>query len=268
MFVIRLLHAVALYSLNMNFLIRSIAVWSLFQLVACSSITQSPPAVGEDALSLSPWAKSSVSGQDPAVWQHFKFPGKQPTQFSYMHEDGREALAATARSSASLVRKVMHVPPADMGQIRFSWKVPALMPNADMAIKETDDCSVRVVLSFEGDRSKFSSKNAMLSELARLLTGEELPYATLMYVWSKNRPAGSVIINPRTDRIRKLVVESGSDRLNSWLDYERNIRADFEKAFGEAPGALMSISVMTDSDNTQSNTKAWYGPLTLTASEP
>ncbi len=155
-----------------------------------------------------------------------------------------------------------------MGQLKFSWKVPALMAKADMSVKETDDCSVRVVLSFDGDRSKFSSKNAMLSELARLLTGEELPYATLMYVWSKNRPTGSVIVNPRTDRIRKLVVESGSGRLNSWLDYERNIRADFEKAFGEAPGALMSISVMTDSDNTRSNTKAWYGPLTLTAGKP
>jgi hypothetical protein len=252
----------------MNFLIRSIAVWSFFQLVACSSLPSSQASPNQEALGVSPWAKASMSSQEPAVWQHFKFPGKQPTQFSYVHEEGRDALAATARSSASLVRKVMHVAPADMGQIRFSWKVPALMAKADMSVKETDDCSVRVVLSFDGDRSRCSPKNAMLSELARLLTGEELPYATLMYVWSKNRPAGSVIINPRTDRIRKLVVESGSDRLNSWLDYESNIRADFEKAFGEAPGALMNISVMTDSDNTRSNTKAWYGPLTLTAGKP
>lgn len=206
--------------------------------------------------------------QSPEVWQHLKFPGKQPTQFSYVRIDGREALVAKAESSASLVRKVMRVESPDIGQIRFSWKVPALMANADMAVKETDDCSVRVVLAFEGDRSRFSAKNAMLSELARLLTGEELPYATLMYVWSKTRPVGSVIMNPRTDRIRKLVVESGSQHLNSWVDYERSIRADFEKAFGEAPGALMSVSVMTDSDNTRSNTQAWYGPLTITALKP
>lgn len=142
------------------------------------------------------------------------------------------------------------------------------MPQADMSVKETDDCSVRIVLAFDGDRSRFSPKNAMLSELARLLTGEELPYATLMYVWSKKSPAGTVIVNPRTDRIRKLVVESGDSKLNSWVDYERTIRADFEKAFGEAPGALMSVSVMTDSDNTQSTTRAWYGPLTITAAKP
>ncbi|MES2509696.1 MAG: DUF3047 domain-containing protein [Pseudomonadota bacterium] len=252
----------------MKFLARIVAIWTVFQLAACSSLTPvSPVAPSENAVGGSPWAKASVPSQKSAeVWQHLKFPGKQPTVFSYAREDGREALVAKARSSMSLVRKIVRVEPADMGQIRFSWKVPALMPNADMAVKETDDCSVRVVLSFDGDRSRFSPKNAMLSELARLMTGEELPYATLMYVWSKTKPTGSVIVNPRTDRVRKLVVESGYQHLNNWVDYERTIRADFEKAFGEAPGALLSVSVMTDSDNTQSNTQAWYGPLTLTSS--
>lgn len=260
-----------LYSLDMKLLIRSVAIWIVFHLAACSSIAPdaSRSEANQSVLGNNPWAKASMSAQAPAeVWQHFKFPGKQATQFSYTREDGREALSANAKSSASLVRKVVQIAPTEIGQLKFSWKVPALMPQADMSVKETDDCSVRIVLAFDGDRSRFSPKNAMLSELARLLTGEELPYATLMYVWSKKRPAGSVIVNPRTDRIRKLVVESGDGKLNSWVDYERTIRADFEKAFGEAPGALMSVSVMTDSDNTQSNTRAWYGPLTLSAGKP
>jgi hypothetical protein len=117
---------------------------------------------------------------------------------------------------------------------------------------------VRIVLAFEGDRSRFSARRA-LSELARALTGEEMPYATLMYVWCNKREPGTVIRSPRTDRIRKLVVESGRHRLNQWLDYERDIRADYERAFGEAPGALVGIAIMTDSDNTRS--RAWYGPV-------
>ena len=128
-------------------------------------------------------------------------------------------------------------------------------------------CSRRVpqvaVLAFEGDRSRFTARDAALSELARALTGEELPYATLMYVWCNQRPAGTVIQSPRTDRIRKLVVESGPLRLNQWLDYERDIRADYERVFGEAPGALVGIAIMTDSDNTRSHAQAWYGPVRL-----
>jgi hypothetical protein len=82
-----------------------------------------------------------------------------------------------------------------------------------------------------------------------------------MYVWCNRRAAGSVITNPRTDRIRKVVVESGPGKLNRWLDYRRDVRADFERAFGEAPGALVGVGIMSDSDNTHAVARAWYGPL-------
>ena len=84
-----------------------------------------------------------------------------------------------------------------------------------------------------------------------------------MYVWCNHRPVDAVIENPRTDRIRKIVVESGSERLNQWLMYERNIRLDYENAFGEPPGALIGVGPMTDSDNTQSQVQAWYGAIQL-----
>jgi hypothetical protein len=180
-----------------------------------------------------------------------------------MQHDGRNAMAVNSESSASMLRQAVRREPAELTSLRFSWQVPELIAQADMALREGDDSPVRIVLVFEGDRSKFSPKNAMLSELARTLTGEELPYATLMYVWCNTRPAGSVIVNPRTDRIRKLVVESGAGRLKQWVDYERNIRADYQEAFGEEPGALVGIGIMSDSDNTRSKVKAWYGPVTL-----
>lgn len=141
------------------------------------------------------------------------------------------------------------------------------MRDAMVAVKaESSSCLLRQDLRIEPrelDRAKFSLKNAMLSELSHALTGEPLPYATLMYVWCNTRPAGSVIVNPRTDRIRKMVVESGARHLNQWLDYERDVRADFEKAFGEPPGALLAVGIMTDTDNTHSKVQAWYGPLRL-----
>lgn len=202
----------------------------------------------------------------PAValrWRHQALPGKSPTQFSYLRKDGRDAVAVTAASSASMLRHKVRIEPIDLGNVRFSWKVPALIAQADMGLRDVDDSPVRVILVFEGDRSSLSPRNAMLSELARTLTGEEMPYATLMYVWCNQRPPGTVITNPRTDRIRKMVVESGPDKLNQWLDYERNIRADYERAFGEYPGPLVGIAIMTDTDNTRSTTRAWYGPVRL-----
>ena len=220
------------------------------------------------AIAANPWALASCEAPGAGTWSTYRLPGKKPSEFNYQLVDGRAAMAATAKASASMLRRTVRVEPADLGSVKFSWKLPGLIQYADLAVKEFDDSPVRVVLAFEGDRSKFSNKNAMLSELALLLTGDELPYATLMYVWCNACEANSIILNPRTDRIRKLPLESGPAKLNRWLDYERDVRSDFEKAFGEAPGALVSVSIMTDSDNTASLAKAWYGPVTLTLRKP
>jgi hypothetical protein len=74
-----------------------------------------------------------------------------------------------------------------------------------------------------------------------LLTGEEMPYATLVYSWSRVNQPGEVVLNDRTDRIRKIVVDSGDHGYNEWRSYERDIRADYRQAFGEDPGALLSF---------------------------
>ncbi|CAN7582271.1 DUF3047 domain-containing protein [Polaromonas sp. LjRoot131] len=236
-------------------------------LAACAGVGTSEPANSQDVnwASASPANPNSNSSSIPYTvkWQHCAFPGKKSTRYRAVRLDGREAVFSESDSAASMLRQQLRVEPSDLGKLGFSWKVPTMIAGADMTQRDSDDSPVRVLLAFEGDRSRFSAKNAMLSELALALTGEPLPYATLMYVWGTHSAPESVVINPRTDRIRKLVLESGPARLGRWLDYERDIRADYEKAFGEAPGALVGIAIMTDSDNTRQKAKAWYGPVSL-----
>jgi hypothetical protein len=220
---------------------------------ACTTIGQEKSAV-EPAASDVIWLSAMPTKDRSATWQHR----------ATLH-DGRHAVRSESSAAASMLRETLRVEAADLGKVSFSWKVPALIGTADLMQADYSDSPVRVVLAFEGDRSMFSAKNAMLSELALTLTGEPLPYATLMYVWGTNRAPGSIIVSHRTDRIRKLVLESGPQHLGRWLDYERDIKADFEKAFGEAPGALVGIGIMTDTDNTRGQTLAWYGPVSLLA---
>jgi len=197
------------------------------------------------------------------AWEQVKLPNKRETKYSLVKLNGQTALNANAQSSASMLKKDIRIEAHSLDRLSFSWQVSELIAAADMAKRDQDDSPVRLILAFDGDRKQFSMKNAMLSELTHIVTGEPMPYATLMYVWCNQRPVNSVIENPRTDRIRKIVVESGSDRLNQWLIYERNIKIDFENTFGEPPGALVGIGLMTDSDNTQSYAQAWYGTIQL-----
>lgn len=221
-----------------------------------STQTSSPQAVS-----------SSQSNSSPATadWEVLNFPGKARTQFVHVRKDGRDAVMAVARASVSMKRLRLDVPPDALGAVRFSWMVPELIKQADMSRRDLDDSPVRIVLVFDGDRSRFTPAETMMSELARTLTGEEMPYATLMYVWCNRRAPGEVITNPRTSRIRKMVVESGATNLGRWLDYQRDVRADYERAFGEPPGALRGVAIMTDSDNTRSVTRAWYGTVQVSS---
>ena len=202
---------------------------------------------------------------DKAQWEPMLLPGKLRTEFRPTRHDGRSSLEARAQGSASMLRQRVRIAPEQLGQIRFQWQVAQLIEGADMTVRELEDSPARVVLAFDGDRSRFSTRNALLNELTRSLTGEEMPYAMLMYVWSNALPVDTVIVNPRTDRIRKIVVESGPARLQQWLAYQRDVRADFERAFGEPPGILQGLAIMTDSDNTRSTAQAWYGDIRLDA---
>lgn len=203
------------------------------------------------------------NAQDKSQWQAMRLPGKLLTAYRVAQQGPRDALLAEAASSASMLRQALHIPPGQLGALQFDWRVDQLIAGADMRQRDAEDSPVRLILVFEGDRQRFSTQNQVLSELTLSLTGEPLPYATLMYVWCNDCPAESVIVNPRTDRIRKLAVESGAGRLRQWLRYHRDIHADFEKAFGEPPGTLLGMAIMTDTDNTRSTTRAWYGAIRL-----
>jgi glycosyltransferase involved in cell wall biosynthesis len=104
----------------------------------------------------------------------------------------------------------------------------------------------------------------LFAERVRLIAGRELPYATLMYIWANRHPIGQVIENPHTQRIRKLVVDSGDAELKRWRSHDRLIYQDFEKVFGERPGRLTKIGILTDTDNTRSTAEALYSDLVIT----
>lgn len=196
-------------------------------------------------------------------WRPFTLPGKRSIPFEVQRLQGQTALAVHASNSVSILRHPFTVPQPATQRLRFQWQVEALPDNADLSDAQREDAPVRVVLTFDGDRERLPPRFHRLSDLSQLLTGEPLPYATLAYVWSEDDPVGAVVPNPRTDRIRKLVVESGTAGLGRWRVYERDVRADFRHAFGEDPGPLTGVSLMTDTDNTRSNLRAWYGALSL-----
>jgi hypothetical protein len=196
-------------------------------------------------------------------WHAVTLPGKAATRYERVQKDGRPAVLAISDRSASLWRQHLEPPLAAPGEVSFSWWAQSLLEQASVADVDREDATARVVFGFGGDLARLPLRTRMSFDLAEALTGERPPYATLMYVWDATAPVGSVIVNPRSDRVRKIVVDSGPEGLRRWRDHRRDLSADFRRAFGEAPGPLRSVALMTDSDNTRGRARTWYGEVVL-----
>lgn len=202
--------------------------------------------------------------RDARDWHDLPLPGKRASRYRWVRKDGRDALEAVADRSASLWRRRVQLPAAQLGQVEFSWWVGRLLSGASVSDVDSEDAVARVIFGFDGDHRRLSARTRAQFELASLLTGEAPPYATLMYVWDSHQPPlplETVVTNPRSDRIRKIVVDSGPEQLGRWREHRRDLRADFERAFGEPPGDLVSVALMTDADNTGGQAQTWYGPV-------
>lgn len=217
-------------------------------LVACATVA--PPSQPAEA---GPWQS----------WQTLDLPGKRSTIYQMRRDAGRSVVQAQADRSASMFRRQLRLDAAQLSRVEFSWRVAGLIANADLSDADASDSPVRLVFAFDGDHARLSPRNRMLFDLAQALTGEPLPYATLMYVWDNRAGTESVILGPRTDRVRKIVIESGAARVGQWLHYERDLRADYQRAFGEDPGTLIGVALMTDADNTASRASGQYGEVRL-----
>jgi hypothetical protein len=89
-----------------------------------------------------------------------------------------------------------------------------------------------------------------------------------MYIWSGKSPVNTILDNPHTSRIKMIVVDSGWEKVGVWHLHQRDLEADFRSAYGETPGEVIGIALLTDTDNTKSETKAYYGDIELIRKNP
>lgn len=200
----------------------------------------------------------------PSGWEPWILhPSKTLTTYRLERRGSGLAMRADADSSASGLLTMMRADPTRRPFLEWRWRVDELISGADNTDRHAEDAPVRIVLAFDGDKSSLPMKDRLFFEQMRLFSGRDLPYATLMYIWENNKPVGTVIRNPNTDRVRKIVVASGASELQRWCSFRRNIVEDYKMAYGMAPGKLVAVAILTDTDNTKQSATAWYGDIKL-----
>ena len=200
----------------------------------------------------------------PEGWHFYRIaPYKKNTVYRLENYQGRTVLAANSKTSASGLAVKLRPRSAQNLWLQWEWKAVGAMPQADNADSQRDDAPLRLLVAFDGNKSTLSLKEKLTFEMANLISGQEMPYATVMYIWSGKNAVNAVLNNAHTSRLKMIVVDSGWDNLGEWRKHERDLAADYKLAYGEMPGNVIGIALLTDTDNTKSEVRALYGDIEL-----
>ena len=239
-------------------------VLALMSFVVAGTLQAQPVAL--------PSFSGSESGVPPAPWRIAGLPvqGKAAvpvTRFDITPVDGRNVLRVqTDGSYGNLVQTLPGISVTDGAQLRWSWRLDQPLMNADLRQRRGDDTPLKVCLLFDLPAASLSIFDRGVLALARSVSGEKLPGATLCYVWDHLLPAGTLLHNAYTSRVRMLVLDSGTRRLGQWVSHRRDVSADFKLAFGSESSslpALVGVLIGADSDNAGGSSLAYVGDVAL-----
>jgi hypothetical protein len=233
-------------------------------LLSSTEVVQTLAFESAPVIEVARFSRKKVGEPLPARWRpYIILPSKPRTEYRLVDTGDGIALEGFAERAASGLYRRLRIDPHVHSHLEWRWRVPRLIPGADARVAAREDSPVRLMISFHGDAQKMDVESRAKLRLAKALSGQSLPYATLMYVWSNQLAPGTVVNNPHIDRIRMIVVESGARRLGRWVEVRRHLVEDFRKAFGEEPGDIVAVGLMTDADNTGSTARGVYGDITI-----
>ncbi len=241
--------------------LRSIALLAgIVALVAGCALSPEKPPAGAALSNVTAFSAIESGTALPPPWRTWSLNRfKGPSRYDLVTDDGATVVRARARNSASGMIHYLEVDPRVYPLLSWRWKVKELAPSQSSA----DDSPARVVVSFSGDLDKIPFGDRIFYSNFRLFSGQQLPYAALMYVWGSRTPRDGIVPNRYTSRIKIIAVQSGPGNLGAWQTEMRNVREDFRRAFKEEPGKIVSIGILTETDVDNRDLETFYGDLTF-----
>jgi len=181
---------------------------------------------------------------DLSDWQSKVFSSE--TTYTLKETDKQTALFAQSQSSASGLFREVSIDLNKTPVLNWGWKVDNILTGNDERTKAGDDYPARIYVVFSGGMMFWRTR-------------------AINYVWSNQQPINSSWCNAFTSNAGMIAVQSGTGHIGRWTMQSRDVRADYRRLFGEEPGRVDAVAIMTDTDNTGAAATAWYGDIWFSA---
>lgn len=200
----------------------------------------------------------------PESWHILTFGSiEEHTQYSLVSDGDIKVVKAESNASASGLTKSIQFSPKEYPYLSWRWKVNKAIPGTDVTSKSGDDYAARVYVIFKYDVNDLSKAERSRVNLYKFFKGKLPPLATLNYIWGNKMAVGRIVSSPYTNRVKMVILRNKDSSLQQWHMEERNIYEDYKAAFGEEPKDVMSIAIMTDTDNTGAMAETYFGDIVV-----
>lgn len=237
-----------------------------FQLTPDTCFSQEPIRLNADSTDqfvLDP-ADFDPNDENARILRHEPFGRKKEAVYERdRKEDGTPVIKATSDQAISSVTTPLRADPFEFSYLEWEWKIEKVLESGDLTKKSGDDFVARIYVTFDYPVSKLPFGQKLKYRAYKAFTSFDIPLRSLNYVWASKEDIGTITESPFTNWVQYIVVNSGNEEAEEWTSLKRNIVEDYREAFGEDPRQITGITIMTDSDNTEESTKAWFGAITL-----
>jgi hypothetical protein len=186
-------------------------------------------------------------------WKTQRFSLFSSNQYGF----GGTTLSITSNGSVSLAYTRVNPALWAATGATWSWTVAQSVPATDLAQKGGDDRNASVYFVFlpQPEAEALGPR----ADVRKLLGADAA--RVLMYVWGDNRGRGTVLPSPYLGARGKTILlrAAGTGQHAERVD----LAADYARAFGGQPGALVGLAVSADSDDTASAIRASITGLVL-----
>lgn len=205
----------------------------------------------------------------PEVWAPMTFRNiERHTRYTLIRDNDRTVIRAHSQNAASGLIRHLRVEPAEYPLIRWHWKIERVLEKGDLSAKQGDDYAARIYVAFAFDPEAAGWWERMRHRSASLFADQEVPGSALNYIWANKAPENTIAPNPYAQEAMMIVLQSGNAAAGRWMTETRDIAADYRRAFGRPPPAIIGIGLMTDTDNTGEETTAYYGDISFLSATP
>lgn len=166
----------------------------------------------------------------PLGWDLTEFAGRGGIEV--VRDEGRAALRLRSERGSFALHRDVVLNLKEYPMLEWSWKAVRLPAGADGRERAADDQVAQVYIIIP--RWPFPRVNSDV----------------VGYLWDTRAPIGTRITNPQASNVRSLVVESGYQRLGSWVREERDVYRDYVDLFGREPSRVGKVAILTDSNDT------------------